>query len=79
MQPGLYHPGVFVLFPLPARGKVVTVGEAEVAAHLESALLHTQQALFSLPVLRLRSLVFICGHTPCWVSWDTFLPFSKPY
>lgn len=44
-----------MLFPQPARGKAVTVGEAaEVAAHLESALLHTQQALFSLPMFKVE-------------------------
>lgn len=68
-----------MLFAPPARGQGVTVGEAEVVAHLESALLHTQQALFRLPVFSLRGLVFICGHTPFWVPWDSFLHFSKPY
>lgn len=68
-----------MLFPPPARGKVVTVGEAEVVARLEYALLHTQQALFRLSVFSLRGLVFICGHTAFWVSWDPFLYFSRPY
>lgn len=76
MPPGLSEIlEAYVIFPQPAREKAVTVGDAGVAAHLESALLRTQQALFSLPVFSLRSLACICGHSTFCGPWDTFLHF----